>query len=160
MMKPRVYIETTIASAYHETRQSPDVVARRDWTREWWDEHRSEYELLTSQAVLHELQRGTYPHQAEAVAMLKDIPILDIGTDVRDAAVAYLTNFVMPSDPGGDALHLALASVHRCDYLLTWNCRHLANAKKTVHIRRINEQLGLFVPVLTTPLELLEEDLS
>ena len=118
-MKPRVYIETTIASAYYETRQSPDVVARRDWTREWWDDHRGEFDLFTSQAVKHELQRGVYPHQAEAVAMLNNIPVLDIGTDVREAALAYLTNFVMPSDPGGDALHLALASVHRCDYLLT-----------------------------------------
>ena len=63
----------------------------------------------------------------------------------------------MPNDPVGDALHLALASYYKCDFLLTWNCRHLANANKFDHIRRINTLLGLFVPSLVTPLELLGE---
>jgi hypothetical protein len=63
-----------------------------------------------------------------------------------------------PADPGGDALHLALASYHRCDFLVTWNCRHLANANKFGHIRRVNVLLGLFVPALVTPLELLGDD--
>ncbi len=80
-----------------------------------------------------------------------------------DAAVAeivetYVARKVMPSDPIGDALHLAVASHHRCDFLLTWNCRHLANANKFEHIRRVNAVLGLFVPALVTPLELLGDD--
>ncbi len=62
---------------------------------------------------------------------------------------------LMPSDPGGDALHLALASYHKCDFLATWNCRHLANANKFGHVRRVNTLLGLYVPALVTPLELL-----
>ena len=61
----------------------------------------------------------------------------------------------MPDDPVGDALHLAIASYHKCDFLLTWNCRHLANANKFGHIRRVNTLLGLYVPLLVTPLELL-----
>ena len=68
---------------------------------------------------------------------------------------AYIEHKVMPSDPAGDALNLALASYHKCDFLVTWNCRHLANANKFGHIRRINTLLGLFVPALVTPLELL-----
>jgi len=64
----------------------------------------------------------------------------------------------MPRDPGGDALHLALASYHKCEFLLTWNCKHLANANKFGQIRRVNNVLGLFVPVLSTPLELLGEN--
>ncbi len=64
----------------------------------------------------------------------------------------------MPDDPVGDALHLAMASYYKCDFLLTWNCRHLANANKFDHIRRINTLLGLFVPALVTPLELLGEN--
>jgi hypothetical protein len=64
----------------------------------------------------------------------------------------------MPADPLGDALHLALASYHRCDFLVTWNCRHLANANKFDHIRRLNALLGLFVPALVTPLELLGDE--
>lgn len=71
---------------------------------------------------------------------------------------AYITRQVMPKDPGGDALHLALASYHRCDYLLTWNCSNLANANKFAHIRRVNAILGLFVPDLVTPLELLGKE--
>ena len=63
----------------------------------------------------------------------------------------------MPADPVGDALHLALASVHKADYLVTWNCRHLANANKFDHIRRVNALLGLAVPALVTPLELMGE---
>jgi hypothetical protein len=61
----------------------------------------------------------------------------------------------MPDDPRGDALHLALASYNRCDFLLTWNCRHLANANKFEHIHRVNLQLGLFNPILTTPFDML-----
>jgi len=61
----------------------------------------------------------------------------------------------MPDNPVGDALHLALASFHKCDYLLTWNCKHLANANKAPHIKRINAMLNLFTPLLVTPLELM-----
>jgi hypothetical protein len=74
---------------------------------------------------------------------------------VAEIVEAYIRHKVMPGDPLGDALHLALASYHKCDFLLTWNCRHLANANKFGHIRRINTVLGLFVPMLVTPLELL-----
>ena len=63
----------------------------------------------------------------------------------------------MPENPLGDALHLAVASYHKCDFLLTWNCDHLANANKFGHIKRINTILGLYVPALITPLELLGE---
>jgi hypothetical protein len=63
----------------------------------------------------------------------------------------------MPAGPAGDALHLAIASYHKCDFLVTWNCRHLANAKKFGHLRKINTLLGLFIPALVTPLELLGE---
>ena len=64
----------------------------------------------------------------------------------------------MPKDPGGDAIHLALASYHHCHYLLTWNCNHLANANKFEHIRHVNILLGLFVPILTTPIELMDSE--
>lgn len=157
-MKPRVYLETTIASAYHETRQDAETVVRRNWTRRWWDESRHGYELVSSAAAMKELQRGDYPHQTLAVDFLSQVPMLAIEDVVENAVLEYLKHHLMPSDPGGDALHLAVASVHRCDFLLTWNCSHLANANKFIHIRKINERLGLFVPTLITPLELLGED--
>ncbi len=66
----------------------------------------------------------------------------------------------MPKDPGGDALHLAVASFHKCDFLVTWNCKHLANANKFGHIRQVNDILGIGNPTLVTPLELLNENPS
>jgi hypothetical protein len=72
----------------------------------------------------------------------------------RLGSISYPSK-VMPANPAGDALHLALASFHKCDFLVTWNCQHLANANKFGHIRRVNTMLGLFVPALVTPLELL-----
>ncbi len=86
-------------------------------------------------------------------------PLLDLNDSVAEAVEAYIANHVMPNDPGGDALHLAVASFHRCDFLVTWNCRHIANANKFGHIRRVNGILGLGNPTLVTPLELLNEDI-
>lgn len=152
---PRVYVETTIPSFYHEARDSPDVVARRGWTREWWALARDRYELVTSAAVLGELMAGPPERQAAWLGLLEDIPVLPIGSEAREIVEVYIRHHLMPNDPAGDALHLALASYYRCDFLVTWNCLHLANANKFGHIRRINTLLGLFVPTLVTPLELL-----
>lgn len=154
-MKARVYIETTIPSFYHEARTEPEMVARRGWTRQWWDQCRSRYELLTSEAVIDELQKGAFPYQDAALALIEGLPLLEIEEAVADIVTAYISHHVMPAEPAGDALHLALASLHKCDFLLTWNCRHLANANKFPHIRRVNALLGIFVPSLVTPLELL-----
>lgn len=154
-MKKRVFIETTIPSFYFEVRTEPEMIARRAWTREWWDEHRHEYDLVTSEAVIIELENGDFPCKSDAMELLKQLPILETEESITDIVEAYIKHHVMPRDPAGDALHLAVASSHRCDFLLTWNCRHLANANKFAHIRRVNEVLGLFVPALVTPLELL-----
>ena len=156
-MKSSVYIETTIPSFYHEVRTEPDIIARRAWTREWWDDHRKDYELFTSDAVIDELERGDFPNKDEALSLVKDLPTLEINQPVIDAVSAYISHHLMPADPTGDALHLAIASSHKIDFILTWNCRHLANANKFAHIRRVNGILGLFVPSLITPLELLGE---
>jgi len=88
---------------------------------------------------------------------MSSLPLLDINEPIADIVAAYISHHVMPSDPAGDALHLSIASYHKCDFLLTWNCHHLANANKFGHIRRINTLLGLFVPAIVTPLELLGE---
>lgn len=154
-MKKKVYIETTIFSFYHDQRKSADVVARRDWTRQWWNGHRAEYEIVTSTAVFAELEQGTLPHKADALRMARELPAIPVDESIQDIVAVYVERHVMPGDPAGDALHLALASVEKCDYLLTWNCRHLANANKFTHVRTINTLLGLHVPFLVTPLELM-----
>lgn len=154
-MNKIVYIETTIPSFYYESRTEPEMIARRNWTREWWDTQREHYQLVTSLAVIEELERGDYPNKETVIDLLKDVPILSISMAIRDIVDTYIDRLLMPSDAKGDALHLAVASYHGCDFLLTWNSRHLANANKFAHIRRINTLLGLLVPALITPVELL-----
>jgi len=150
-----VYIETTIPSFYYEHRAEPEMIARINWTREWWEKERDHYQLVTSLAVIEELEKGDYPNKEHALEMLADVPLLTIPMEIRDIVETYIIRKLMPSNPKGDALHLAIASFHGCDFLLTWNCKHLANANKFAHIRRLNTLLGLFVPTLTTPFELL-----
>jgi hypothetical protein len=158
MLKPRVYIETTIPSFYHEVRTAPDIVARRDWTRRWWDGAVDHYELVTSLAVLDELAGGLPERGAMRLDLVRNLPLLPIEPAILEIVQSYIRYRLMPTDPGGDAMHLALASYHKCDFLVTWNCQHLANANKFGHIRRVNTMLGLFVPALVTPLELLGEE--
>jgi predicted nucleic acid-binding protein len=131
------------------------MVARRDWTRDWWDNHRQDYLLVTSEAVLDELTRGDFPNKENALLLIKDVSLLEIDDPVTEIVEAYVRHKLMPQNPLGDALHLALASYYKCDFLLTWNCKHLANANKFDHIGRVNMLLGLYVPKLVTPLELL-----
>ena len=155
MIKPRVYVETTIPSFYHDVRTALDIVVRRDWTRQWWDGAAVRYELVTSPAVLDELTAAPPERSAPRLALMRDLPLLPIEPGITEIVRAYVRHKLMPADPGGDALHLALASYHKCDFLVTWNCQHLANANKFGHIRRVNTMLGLLVPALVTPLELL-----
>ncbi|MFQ5799614.1 MAG: type II toxin-antitoxin system VapC family toxin, partial [Bacteroidota bacterium] len=113
--------------------------------------------VFTSEAVIEELETGSFPSKNDALALIEHMPLLDINEAIADAAAVYIAHYVMPDDPVGDALHLAIASFHKCDFLVTWNCRHLANANKFGHIRRVNTLLGFFVPTIVTPLELLGE---
>jgi predicted nucleic acid-binding protein len=154
-MKRVVYIETTIPSFYQEVRTEPEMIARRNWTREWWNNQREHYQLVTSIAVIEELERGDYPNKEKILNLVADIPLLSINTEIHDIVETYIKRKLMPADILGDALHLATASFHGCDFLLTWNCKHLANANKFSHIRRLNTLLGLYVPALITPVELL-----
>ncbi len=156
-MNPRLLRESSPPSLGCEARPRADMVARRDWTREWWDEQLAAYDGYTSEAVLEELQGGSFPGKKDALKLMNGLPLLEINEPIADIVEAYISHQVMPEDPTGDALHLAIASFHKCDFLATWNCRHLANANKFGHIRRVNALLGLFVPALVTPLELLGE---
>ena len=152
-----IYIETTIPSLYFDERMDAKTVARREWTRNWWDNYRRNYDLLTGAPVMEELMRGEHPRKSDKLRLLEDVRIF-ITEAVTQAVEVYVERHVMPRDPAGDAAHLALASFYKCDYLLTWNCAHLANANKLGHIRRVNALLGLPVPQLVTPLEMIGEE--
>ena len=110
MSKPSVYVETTIPSFYHETRTNPEIVARREWTRQWWASAGNRYELVTSPAVLDELAGGPPERSADWLALVAGLPVLIVEPAIAEIVQAYIQHKVMPADPAGDALHLALAS--------------------------------------------------
>jgi len=155
----RIYIETTVISFYFNARTEPEMVACENWSRRWLDSaFAGTDELVTSLAVKSELDAGEFPNKKDMLALASRIPLLALNDAIAEIVDSYISHHVMPNDPGGDALHLAAASFHRCDFLVTWNCRHIANANKFGHIRRVNDILGLGNPALVTPLELLNED--
>jgi len=152
MTKPTVYIDTTIPSYYVDTRSSLFIHIRR--TIEWWDIERHSYQVYTSGFVYRELEEGSYPNQKSAINMIEHLQLLPPNESIEAVVGEYLSHFLMPITDDRDAIHLAFASFYRMDYLLTWNCTHLANVKKRRHIEEINRRLGLFTPLIVTPLEL------
>ncbi|HST63115.1 MAG TPA: type II toxin-antitoxin system VapC family toxin [Longimicrobium sp.] len=149
--KPRVYVETTIPSAYYTGRKNPEAATLSRTTRRWWDKAVTSCELVTSRAVLDELAQGRSDYVEWRLALLEGLPVLEADETVRATARIYIQQKLMPADPLGDALHLALASHDECDLLVTWNYRHLANRTKLERIRRVNRELGLFIPVIVSP---------
>jgi hypothetical protein len=108
--------------------------------------------------VLKELQRAPEPKRQRCLDLIAGLPTLSYSEEVEEIIEAYHRHKVMPLEASADADHVALATFHRCDMLVTWNCRHIANANKFAHIRRINALLGYETPQLVTPLELLALD--
>lgn len=154
-MSKTIDIETTIPSFYHTLRSDDESKVRMKWTREWWDRYAEVFRLTSSVAVIEELQRGSSPKRDDRIALVKAVELLPITDEIHEIAEKYIQELVMPNDPAGDALHLAVASFYGIDYLLTWNCKHLANIRKIDHIRKVNGDLGLLTPELTTPLNFL-----
>ncbi|MFM9957025.1 MAG: type II toxin-antitoxin system VapC family toxin [Phycisphaerales bacterium] len=158
-MKARstVYIETTIPSYYHETRTTPWVRVWRAQTRRWWRYAGPQFELVTSEYVAAELKHAPEHKRAAAEQLVRGLPFLEINDRIEALSRYYIDQLVMPDDGAGDAGHLAVASAYGVDYLLTWNCRHLANANKFRHIQVVNDRLGLHTPMIVTPLQLMPE---
>jgi predicted nucleic acid-binding protein len=154
-MEERVYVETSVIGAYFDERTDIVPSAQRYWTRLWWDEVRSRYEVVISRAVMHESSHPDFPHSEKALELVSGIQEVSIEEEVRQIVRGYIQNRIMPVNPVGDALHLALASHHKCDYLLTWNCKHIANPNKFRQIRMCNISMGLYVPFLVTPNQLI-----
>ena len=157
-MSKLLYIETSIPSFFHETRPARDMQARRDWTRAWWELPKWNDELVIGLPVISELEETPTPKRDKALALIAGLRILPYAPEITEIVEVYFAHKLMPLEAQGDADHLALASFHNCDLLVTWNCKHLANANKFGHIHRVNALLGLRTPALVTPLQLLEND--
>ena len=155
-MKPRLYIETTIPS-YLVARQSRDLrlAADQQTTQEWWDLRRHEFDLFISEVVLEESGKGDASFVAKRMALLARIPRLSTTTEA-DALASYLVDErIIPPVAAPDAVHLALATTHRMDFLLTWNCKHIHNPHLERRIEAACRKFNLVSPVICTPAELM-----
>lgn len=155
-MAKRVYIETTIPS-YLAAWPSRDLLqaARQQITHQWWNANRQNFELCTSQIVLDESQAGDLSAAQDRMRFLDDLPLLSLSLDVNEVAKAIMESGLLPLKAARDAVHIAVSSVHRVDILLTWNCRHIANAAIMKELAEIVERCGHELPILCTPEELL-----
>ena len=153
-----VYIETSIPG-YLTSRSREDVIfqARQELTRIWWDARRVQYEIMVSQLVLDEAGAGDDEAAAERLELLDGIPLLDVAdARIDPLADALLATHLLPAKARSDAEHIATATVHGVDYLLTWNCRHIANAETLPSVYRLLTDLGYSPPLIVTPEEFSE----
>jgi len=157
-MRPTLYLDSSVPSYWLQPeRDDPVVAARHLVTRRWWADELPRFEVFISQIVLDELAGGKPERAAERLALVREFALLDVDEAVEDAVRFYVENLAMPSRNLRDAFHLALASVHEVEYLLTWNYAHLANASKRTHLEALNRRLHLPSPVICSPEELMLE---
>jgi predicted nucleic acid-binding protein len=154
---PTVYIETTIPS-YLAAKPSRDIIvaAQQQVTAEWWNESHSKYDLYISEAVIDECAAGDHEVASRRLKSIRNFPILKLTEEVVQIAIIYGRLLAIPDKSKADAVHLALAVYHEMDYLLTWNCKHLAHGEVRTKIHQYNMRNGLFEPMIVTPSELLE----
>ncbi len=152
-MEKRIYIDTSIPSSYYTLRTNEDALAKQRITRHWWNEYANQFRLTSSNAVIGELTRGRSEATQARCALIESIDLLPITDRILQIAQIYIDRLIMPRDPHGDALHVAIASFHHVDAILTWNFAHIANPNKIHLIQGINHELGLPTPELTTPLD-------
>lgn len=152
-MKPKAYLETTIVSDLG--REGVIVAGHQQITQDWW-ERRHRFELCVSAAVVDEARRGDSAVVKRRMALLNGLPVLDLDAEVYRLADRLLSGHAVPRKALVDAVHIAAAAVNAIDYLLTWNCRHIANAAVRGKIERACWAEGLNAPVICTPEELME----
>ena len=150
-----IYLDTSIPSFLFDERESIKFFI--DVTKEFWDLKAKEYKFFISEQTIFELSRGNYPKKEEVLAFAFNFEILPFQKEIADIVEVYVANKLMPIKDLGDSFHLAYTSFYKIDYLLTWNYKHLANVNKQHQIRFINNKLGLLVPEIITPIQLMEE---
>ena len=150
-----VYIESTILS-YLVSRPSRDIIvaARQEITREWWEHSMPRFDCVLSQVVLDEIAAGDPDHAAMRMERAVSLSALAITQPCLELAQLYLDRGYVPKTEIRDALHIAVAVVWKVDYLLTWNCKHIANAHVLRQLRKFSENQGYEFPHVCTPEEL------
>ena len=157
--KKKVYIETSIVS-YLSSRISKGLIqaANQAVTEEWWNIRRDKYELFTSQYVIDEARLGNIEAANRRSVYLSEIPLLEVNDECRLLSRQFTSpEGPLPAAAEIDASHIAMATFHKIDFLLTWNCRHIANAEIEAQLQEVAIKLGLRLPMLCTPFELMGE---
>ena len=154
-MKPRVYVETSVIS-YLSGRRSRDIIvaAHQEVTADWWQVRRPLFDLFVSQSVLAEAAAGDPEAASRRLAVLAELAVLEITREAQGLASSLLSSAVVPPKATEDALHIAIATVHGMDYLLTWNCRHIANVEIRKRLAAALADMGFEAPAICTPEEL------
>lgn len=154
----RVYIETSVVS-YLASRPSRDILvaAHQQITFDWWDRRRPFFDIFISQLVVREASAGDPTAAARRLALVETVPLLALNDPALSFAQKLVDDGSVPVGSEEDALHVALAAVHGVHFLLTWNCKHIANATMRPRIERSCSQAGFSPPIICTPEELLED---
>ena len=154
-----MYLETSIIS-YLRQKPSTQVVlaARQLLTHQWWNDERSNYQLVASQLVIDEASAGNPSLAAERLQLLAGIPLLQLDPVIADIADEIMSRAILPEKARTDALHIATVAHHRIQYLLTWNCSHIANARILPRIHDVLNDLLIPIPVICTPEEMVGND--
>jgi hypothetical protein len=154
-----LYIETSIVSYLGQRASSQVVIAARQiLTHRWWDEERGNYELVTSQYVLDEASAGDSALAEKRLQSLDGIPLLPLDPEIGVIAEEIVSRAILPPKALIDALHIALVAHHRIEFLLTWNCRHIANAKILPRIHEVLVDMGIPLPIICTPDEMVNDE--
>jgi|GEM_PF-802650 len=158
---PKFRFPPRIAVSYLVARPSRDLVlaAHQQVTQDWWLQERAGYDCITSTEVLREAAQGDAAMSGLRLDALRKLELVTVTSDAEAMAEALLQSGVLPPAVRADALHLALASLNDADYLLTWNCRHLANANILKRLRKESASRGWRLPLVCTPLELMGDSL-
>jgi predicted nucleic acid-binding protein len=155
-MSETVYIETSILG-YLTARSTKNLIlaANIEITKDWWESRRNAFVLYSSEAVLNEVARGDAEIAAQRLEMLRDFPLLELTMPVQALAAQFISRSNLPPKANVDAIHIAAATIHGMDYLLTWNCKHIANAQIQGKLAQISLDFGYELPILFTPYELM-----
>jgi predicted nucleic acid-binding protein len=155
-----VYIETSIFG-YLTARSTDNLIlaANMKITQDWWNIRRSSFVLYASEIVEDEAARGDAAIAAQRLNLLQSIMFLDFTEETIELAQEFLQKSNLPPKASNDALHIALATVYGLDYLLTWNCKHMANAQIQKKLSQISSKLGYELPIICTPYELMGYDI-
>ena len=146
-MKLSLYLETSVVGAYLDNGEP----FRRDLTIRWWEHELGEYLAFSSILVERELEQVAEPHRTGYLNLVRPLERLELVEEAAILAEGYISRGIFHRKFMADAMHVALASIHKIDYLVTWNFGHLANVRKQARIRLFNTTAGFFSPVIVTP---------